>query len=181
MDGYSGYKRNVQGLDLFPELTFLQVEVGSGLGDVPSVPHQDPVDVPSVEPLPGLFQGPAFPAFKEPGEVLELACLDEEGKVGGGDEVLGNHDDEPLDDIHQLADIPRPDVAQERSDGLRGHRLGLLPVFHGEMPEEVVDQMGDIIGAFSQGRQGEGDDIELKEKVFAEASPCAELSQTRGR
>src|SRR4030042_1233234 len=109
MDGYSGYKRNVQGLDLFPELTFLQVEVGSGLGDVPSVPHQDPVDVPSVEPLPGLFQGPAFPAFKKPGEVLELACLDEEGKGGAGDDIVGTPDDKQLDDGQRLALLPQPD------------------------------------------------------------------------
>src|SRR4030042_829548 len=111
MDGCSGYEGDVQGLDLLPELDFFDLEVGGGLGDVPAVPHQDSVDVPSFELLSGLFQRPAFPAFKETGEVLELACLDEEGKVRAGDDVFGDHDDKSLDDVHQLADISRPDIA----------------------------------------------------------------------
>ena len=38
------------------------------------------------------------------------------------------------------------------------------------MPEEVIDQMGDVIGPLPQRRQGEGDDIELEEEVLAKAS-----------
>src|SRR4030066_341351 len=133
MDGCSGFEGDVQRLDLLPELAFFNLEVGGRLGDIPAVPHQDTVDIPSFELLPGLFQRPALPAFEEAGEVFELACLDEEGEMRAGDDVFWDHDDEPLDDVHQLADVSRPDIAQKRSDGLRGHGLGLLSVFRGEM------------------------------------------------
>src|SRR4030042_5159001 len=120
MDGASGYEGDVQCFDLLPEVGFFDLEVGGSLGDTPAVPHQDTMDISSFELLSGLFQRPALPAFEEPGEVFELACLDEEGEVGSGNDFVGDHDDEPLDDVHQLADVSRPDIAQEGSDGLRG-------------------------------------------------------------
>jgi hypothetical protein len=65
---------------------------------------------------------------------------------------------EPLDDIAQLADIARPGVLLERFDGLMGKGYRLPAVLRAYLADKVFDQRGQILGALAQRRQFDGED-----------------------
>ena len=66
-------------LDPGLEVGFVDLELGGGPGDVPAVPAERPVDVPPLELVPGRFERAAL---GDPGQVLDLPGLDEQGEVG---------------------------------------------------------------------------------------------------
>ena len=100
-----------------------------------------------------------------------LARLDEEVQVGRADLLVLDHDDEPLDDVHQLADVPRPWVVEEGLLGLRAHGLGLLAVFGRVEVQEMVDEERDVLRPLAERRDVHRDDVQLEEEVLAEACP----------
>ena len=62
-------------------------------------------------------------------EMLLFARLDKQVEVIDADLLVLDQDDEPLDDVHQLADVARPGVVEEGRPRFRMHRLGLFAVF----------------------------------------------------
>ena len=65
--------------------------------------------------------------------------------MGGRDLVVRDHDGEALDDVHELADVARPGIVEERLSASRVHRLPLLPVFGREVLQEVFDEQGNVL------------------------------------
>ena len=75
------------------------------------------------------------------------------GQVGDVDRLRRRHDDQPLDGVPQLADVPLPPVRAGAGPSRRGvKRLGLQVVVAAEQVREVPDQRRDVLGPLAQRR-----------------------------
>ncbi len=86
-------------------------------------------------------------------------------------------DDGPIDGVLQLAHVPGPIVDHQQLQRLCGradHALALLDV---EAAHEVLDQIGDVLSAFTQGGRLDGEDIQAIEQVLAETAGRHRLRQ----
>lgn len=88
------------------------------------------------------------------------------GQVFRPNDVTGSRDDELLDQVLQLADVPWPIVAGQPREGFSRERLGRVATFS-EAVEEVVDQQRQVLDPVSKRGQGDGDDVESEEQVFS--------------
>jgi len=92
----------------------------------------------------------------------------EGGKIAGVDHGLGGEGDGPLDDVLELADVPRPRVRDQGVEGGLSEALGRAAVAGPVLCEEVAGQQGDILGTLPQRRHLDGDDVEAVVEVLAE-------------
>src|SRR6266852_1181134 len=90
-------------------------------------------------------------------------------QIGHLDLAFALEDGEPLDQVLQLAHVPRPGVPLERFDGARGEaqRLLLPRVVPGE---EVRREQGHVTAALAQRRQHQRHHVEAVEQVAPEGA-----------
>src|SRR5262249_43915087 len=90
-------------------------------------------------------------------------------EVGQFEPALGGQDLRPLVEVLQLSYVRRPGVRGQPVQDVRTQRTHGLPhlrrVVHGEVPSEARD----VLRPLSQGRQGDGEDVEPVIEVRAEA------------
>src|SRR5690606_1276067 len=79
-------------------------------------------------------------------------------QVGQGDDRFIGEEDQALDEVLQLADVPRPRVGLQRRQGLIVDPLVPLPQPLVVAPQEVGGERGQILGALPEGRDVEGND-----------------------
>jgi hypothetical protein len=95
------------------------------------------------------------------------------GRVGRVDRVAVAERHRALDHVDQLAHVARPRVRDQRRHRVArdpDHPLGAVGAAVVALGlEEVLDQLGDVVGALAQGRQVDADDAEPVEQVLAEA------------
>src|SRR5262245_45610917 len=84
---------------------------------------------------------------------LEVAEGDLQRRTGG-------EDDRALDDVLQLAYVPRPGVAHQGVHDRRRDGLDLPAHSPGEMLSEMADQQRDVTAAFAQGRKDERENVQ---------------------
>src|SRR5271169_3437813 len=78
------------------------------------------------------------------------------------------HDDNALNQIAQLADVPRPGVAHEGVERVIGKFLRAAIVGLREFLQEIPRQLGDVLFAVAQRWNVEGNHVKPVEEVFAE-------------
>ena len=76
--------------------------------------------------------------------------------------------DGPLDQVLQLADVPRPGVRLEEPHRLGRDLLLRHPLLAGHLPEKVPDEVRDVLAALAERRDRKGDDVDPVEEVLAE-------------
>src|SRR5438093_3488311 len=93
------------------------------------------------------------------------------------------HDEEPLDQVFQLAHVSRPGIARQPLDGL-GLELSPRPaVLVPEPLHEVADEERDVLAARAERLDVDGDDAQPVEEVLAETARLDLLGEVlvRGR
>ena len=75
----------------------------------------------------------------------------------------------PFNLIFEFAHIAGPVVFAQAALLFRGERQGVLVVAPGEVLDEGLYQAGDVLLAFAQRRDGQGDDGDAVQQVFAES------------
>src|SRR5205807_3594889 len=75
-----------------------------------------------------------------------------------------------LDDVLELADVPRPGIGQETIHGLLGDRLDALAELLGEARDEEGDELGDVRPALAQRRGADRKHIQAVEKIGTKAA-----------
>src|SRR2546422_7900626 len=84
-------------------------------------------------------------------------------------EALGAPEhDGALDDVLELADIPRPLMLLEHAHRFGRYRPHFLPELGRKLLDEVSDQQGDVLASFPEGRQLDRDDVEAIEEILAQ-------------
>ena len=73
-----------------------------------------------------------------------------------------------LDDVLQLAHVPRPVIRLERRERALGHAPDVLLELPRIFFHEVVDKEGDVLLAVAERGHAQGNDVEAIEEVFAE-------------
>src|SRR6185295_7097653 len=86
------------------------------------------------------------------------------------DIVLVAHRDQPLDQVLQLTDVPRPPVLLEHAHRRIGDALDFLPEAGVVAAQEEIGELRDVLGALAQRRQLDRDDVDSIEEIFAEAA-----------
>ena len=103
-------------------------------------------------------------------------------EIDAADPVARRHDDDALDDIAELADVPGPFVGLQRDHRIgrdlgRGHTA-----IGGVMRDEMRDQRRDILTPFGEWRDLNRDDVESVIEILAETAFRNLVRQvTRGR
>src|SRR5438445_474305 len=99
------------------------------------------------------------------------------GEVGSLDTLRVPEQDEPLDQVLQLAHVAGPHIAAQLA--LRVGREPPDPLVEGRvvLGEEVAGEGQDVVAALAQGKKGHGDHVEPVEEVLAEAALLDELLQ----
>src|SRR5690348_749378 len=69
------------------------------------------------------------------------------------DPFLRGKYDGALDDIFQLADVPRPIVIHKELHGSRGERTHRFPVFEAITLQEIRKQSGNVLAALAKRRE----------------------------
>ena len=77
-------------------------------------------------------------------------------------------EDQPLNDVAQLAHVARPGESLAKPHGFGGELLAPPFVFGGEMFQERGHEQGHVFGVLAQGRNRNGHDLQTIPKVFAE-------------
>src|SRR5258705_1645049 len=91
-----------------------------------------------------------------------------ERQLAACDDLAAGQHDGALDDVLELAHIPRPVVLSEPLQRLLTDRRGLRCRAVAVLREEVLDQRGDVLFAFAQRRHVDVDDVEAVEEAVAE-------------
>ncbi len=97
-------------------------------------------------------------------------------QYGFCDDRLRYQSGEAADQVFEFAHVAGPAIGGEHGhgagiDGFGGQALGLRLV------QKMLREDGDVVGAFTQGRQADGDDVEAVEQVFAELAAADEGAQ----
>jgi hypothetical protein len=97
------------------------------------------------------------------------------GARGGEGEVVGfeeggrlAEDDGAFDDVLEFADVAGPVVVVEGLEAGVAEARDMDAVLAGEALEEVLGEKGDILPAFAEGGDVDGDDVEAEVEVLAE-------------
>ena len=69
-------------------------------------------------------------------------------------------DDQPLDDVAELADVPRPGVVAEDAHRRAGDALDLAVVPQRGLFDEVLDELRDVVAPLAERGHAEADDAE---------------------
>src|SRR5215468_46915 len=94
-----------------------------------------------------------------------------ERQVLGEDLRADTEEDRALDDVLQLADVPRPGVALEERHRLgRQARCGLPPVLRGGALEEELRQRADLRRALAERRHDDADAVQPEVEVAPEGA-----------
>src|SRR5574341_60210 len=125
----------------------------------------------ALELFAGLLEGrsllPGGAGVPVPGALLDRRHAERRGDVTDGDGRPGDHDDQPLDDVPELAHVAGPAILHEQFEGLVVDGLGLLAVFHGERLEKMADENGNVLPALPERRHFQGHHVQTVEEVFA--------------
>ncbi len=104
--------------------------------------------------------------------------------MGGDLREFGNRqfvtlaeDDSAEHGVFQLADIARPVVARDQRHGFRPDAANGAAFLCRETRQKPPGEIGDIIAALAQGRDGDGEDVEAIVEVFAEAALLHKFDQ----
>ncbi len=81
----------------------------------------------------------------------------------------GEHD-RALDGVLQFANVSRPWIREEQLARCFAEPLHVASVLAVEALEEVLHKCGDVLAAFTQGGQRDGDHVEPEEQVFAKGA-----------
>src|SRR5882672_7352367 len=147
-------------LDLSMEISAIHAQTLRGLGHVPGALAQRCQD------------GVALGAVPRGADLAHGLLVGVRGKgglhVGDADRFPLAHDEEPLDEILQLADVPGPGVAREPL-----HRLGRDPAHRSSMllsesRHEVLDQERDVLAPRPEGLHVDGNHAQPVEEILAE-------------
>ncbi len=84
----------------------------------------------------------------------------------GIDPVTVGDDQGALDDVLQLAHVPRPVIGLQSSQAFIPERLDGTPHSLGKLPRERGCQHADVIAPFPQGWQRDRENIESVEEIF---------------
>src|SRR5438067_3158839 len=86
------------------------------------------------------------------------------------DHGAGSQHHRALNHVFQFADVARPSVIHQRTQGLGSDVFDRLAVLQGEFLDEIFHQQRNVFLAFAQRRQIHGDDVEAIEEILAEAT-----------
>jgi len=75
-----------------------------------------------------------------------------------------------LDDVAQLAHIAGPGIHLEKVDYLVTETLDFAPTIGGELAQEHIREQRDVLAAFPQGRQVDGDGVDAEVEVLSKPS-----------
>src|SRR5215510_920939 len=106
----------------------------------------------------------ALPALHGRGGIL----LEMERQERDLDLPTGCENHRPLDDVLQLPEIPRPRIALQQIERFGSEAVHLLVDLRFGLPEEVVREHRNVLGALAERRQGDGEGVEAIEEVLAE-------------
>src|SRR5687767_3483779 len=84
------------------------------------------------------------------------------------DPSIPRDDDAALDDVPQLADVPRPRVRLQPIQRARGNALDGDVMLAAELPDEVLGEQRDVIRTFAQRRSDYLKDVEAVEEILAQ-------------
>jgi hypothetical protein len=107
------------------------------------------------------------------------AIPDLAGELGRADDLPVLEDDDPLDDVLQLAHVAGPGVGLHQLHGLAREPAHLAAKLAVEPTDEVFDQQWDVIAALPQRGHLHLDDIEPEVEVFTERARldlCGEIA-----
>src|SRR6267378_5246577 len=147
-------------LDLSMEVSAIHAEALGSLGHVPGALAQGGQD------------GVALGAVAGRADLAHGLLLGARGEgrfhVGDADRFTLAHDEETLDQVLQLADVPGPGIAREPL-----HRVGRdpahrSPVLLSEPGHEVLDQERDVLAPRPQGLHVDGNHAQPIEEILAE-------------
>ena len=79
-------------------------------------------------------------------------------------------DQQPLDDIAQLADVARPVVALQGGQRVLADRPRRQAGGVGDAPQQVVGQLGDVLAALAERRHAQRHHVQPMEQLLAEAA-----------
>src|SRR3990172_2308367 len=155
------------GLQLGVEVAALDPEPLGGARHVPVLGAELRQDVRFLEGFARLLERALLDlVLRKPG----LLGADRRRQVLGPDHSPGRHDDQALDQVPQLPDVPRPVVGKEVGERLHGDGLGALAVLQREDADEVLDQQRDVLLPPAERGHLDGDDVEPIEEIVAKAA-----------
>ena len=93
------------------------------------------------------------------------------------DRRLAASEHDPLDGVAKLPHIAGPRKTLTQLHCLGRQFLAAALMFGCKMIEKSVDEQRNVLGAFAQGRNGEGDDLQAVEQVLAEPARSHRLLQ----
>ena len=79
-------------------------------------------------------------------------------------------DQQPLDDVAQLADVARPVVALQRGQRVLAHRPGRQAGGVGDAPQQIGRQLRDVLAALAERRHAQRHHVQAMEQLLAEAA-----------
>ena len=86
------------------------------------------------------------------------------------DDVAVAEDGRAFDAVLQLADVARPVVRAQLRPRLGRDAQRRLPQLARELLQEEIDQRVDVLAPRAQRRDGDREDVDAEEEVFAEAA-----------
>src|SRR5712692_3667065 len=101
---------------------------------------------------------------------LELRKVELQRQIFLRDVFLVTHGNQPLDQVLELPDVPRPPVFLQHRHRRFGHALNALPESRVVAAQKELRQLRNVLGAFTERRQLDGDDVDSIEQVFPEAA-----------
>src|SRR5581483_2496130 len=87
------------------------------------------------------------------------------GEVADVDHRALGKDEEPLDEVLELADVPRPAIAQEGFHGLGRERLLRHPHLARLRLREVADEEREVVASLAERREVHADDVQSIEEI----------------
>src|SRR5262245_37236566 len=108
---------------------------------------------------------------------IELGEVKFEGQVFVSDPFLVAHGDQPLHEVLQLPDIPRPPVTFQNSQSGIRDALNVLPEPAFVASQEETHEVREVVDAITQRRQLDGDDVDAIVEVLAKAAVLDGLLQ----
>ena len=98
---------------------------------------------------------------------------------GDGEALARGEDDGPFDNIAQLADVAGPGVMYQCFHHFRWDGVDVLAHPGGKFLDEIADQGGNVLPAFAEGGEGDGEDVDAIEEVGSEMFSATMVRRSR--
>src|SRR5206468_12198502 len=91
-------------------------------------------------------------------------------EIRGANDVVRDHDDQPLDFVSEFPDVSRPGIVNQQVHRVGSELLGPAAVFSRKHAQEIVSQYGYIFAAVAQRRYEEGNHVQSIKQIFAKTA-----------